>query len=112
MRVVLVVAAWNPWQGRPAGIQAHPAGGWCLSLQSGQLVAGVLRPVAKGWTGQPCSAHQRATAWGATVRSVAGARVTSGPGTRLSFGEGLVLRSLPGRTGGAGACWSEGPKGL
>lgn len=59
-----MVAAWNPWHHLPAGLHGQFCGGWGSSWHREQFAAGVLRPGASGWTGQPFAAHQRAMLWG------------------------------------------------
>lgn len=98
----LVVAAWNPWQGRPAWRHGQVLASCFRSLQSGQFAAGVLRPGASGWTGHPWDAHHRATecrdpgsAW------PAGEWVSPMRGTRIVL-FGLVVQSLIGKVPGHG----------
>lgn len=45
-------------------MQRQPAGACRLSRQRSQFAAGVFWRGAKGWTGQPAAAHQRATSLG------------------------------------------------
>ncbi|GAB1340362.1 hypothetical protein ACE1SV_69520 [Streptomyces sp. E-15] len=72
-----MVAAWNPWHGRPAGRQGHEAGSCLRPEQAEQFPTGVLRPGVRGWTGQPWAAHHNATARGAPGAATAALRLLS-----------------------------------
>lgn len=72
MRPPSRVAAWKPWHQRPAGRQGQPLWVWPGVAQSRQFAAGVLRPGARGSTGQPPATHQRASRRPATGRSGVG----------------------------------------